>query len=125
MTKYSPNYMKTLLNMYRHKELSANVMSCAKEFVKLLNETKSIEFFNVAKDKAQNDPDESTRPIYWDIVVLIAPWVNIEIISNVFNEALEMTKDGGANIQKKGFYNCRKCSLGEKSQNFWVKNRKS
>jgi len=51
MSKFAPNYMKTFLNMYRHRELSANVMSTAKEFVKLLNEPKSIEFFNTAKDK--------------------------------------------------------------------------
>lgn len=104
MKKFSPNYVKTLLNMYRANDMSANVMSCAKEFVPLLDEPKAIEFYNVAKEKATDDPDESLRPMYWDIVVLLAPWIPVDMIKVLFAEAHEMTKNNGATIQKKGLF---------------------
>jgi hypothetical protein len=42
------------------------------------------------------------RPIYWDIVVLLIPWLAIEEVKSVFAEALLMTKNETAVMQKKG-----------------------
>ena len=75
MAKFAPNYLKTLLHMYRARELGANVMSAAKEFVKMATPQKAQEFFDVAKDKALNEQDENLKPLYWDIVILLAPWL--------------------------------------------------
>ena len=57
----------------------------------------------MAEDKAKNDPDESNRPLFWDIVVLLTPYLPEETISSIFNESLEMTKADNATIQKKAW----------------------
>ena len=64
---------------------------------------KAQEFFDVAKDKALNDPDENLKPLYWDIVVLLAPWLALENLQTLFTEALDLTKGSNANLQKKGW----------------------
>ena len=63
----------------------------------------SLKQFLVAEDKAKNDPDESNRPLFWDIVVLLTPYLPEETISSIFNESLEMTKADNATIQKKAW----------------------
>ena len=57
----------------------------------------------MAEDKAKNDPDESNRPLFWDIVVLLTPYLPEGSISQIFNESLEMTKADNATIQKKAW----------------------
>ena len=45
MEKYSKNYLKTLLNMYRTNDQSVLAMSTAKEIVKITPGDKIIEFY--------------------------------------------------------------------------------
>ena len=45
MEKYSKNYLKTLLNMYRTNDESSLAMSTAKEIVKITPGDKIIEFY--------------------------------------------------------------------------------
>ena len=103
MSKFAPNYVKTLLNMYRGRELEAAAMATAREFVALTPTSKCVEFYSVALGKARNDPDEALRPVYWDIVVLLAPWIPATELAELFSEAIEMTKASGATSQKKGW----------------------
>ena len=45
LEKYSKNYLKTLLNLYRSKDYSAAALSTAKEFVKIASTDKITEFY--------------------------------------------------------------------------------
>ena len=57
----------------------------------------------MAEDKAKNDEDEGIKRLYWDIVVLLAPWLPRDHVTKLFSESLEMTKVDNATIQKKAW----------------------
>ena len=104
--KYGANYLKTLLNLYREDDenratgMTAVVMSTARELVKVTPPAKLTAYYETAKVKAQSD-DEEDKAVYWDIVVLLAPWLEPGAVESIFAEALEMTKSDTPMMQKK------------------------
>ena len=58
----------------------------------------------MAEEKAKSETEEeSIRRLYWDIVVLLAPWLPLDDVTKIFNESLEMTKSDNHVIQKKAW----------------------
>ena len=101
--KYAGNYLKTLLNLYRDdSDHQAAAMSTAREMVQITPAEKLTAYYQTAKEKAQSD-DEEDKAIYWDIVVLIAPWLSAEQVEGIFTESLEMTKSDNPMMQKKAW----------------------
>lgn len=78
-------------------------MSAAKELVKLTPSSKLTQYYTIAQEKAQNDPDEALRPLYWDIVILIVPWLESTKVDAAFAEALAMARNDSALLQKKAW----------------------
>ena len=53
----------------------------------------------VAQSKAKDDPEETGRLKYWDIVVLLTPWLSPDQVRETFVESLEMTKRETSNTK--------------------------
>jgi len=64
---------------------------------------KLTQYYTIAQEKANNDPDESMRPLYWDIVILIVPWLESTQVDAAFAEALAMARNDSALLQKKAW----------------------
>ena len=80
----------------------AAAMSTAREMVKLTPAAKLSAYYQTAKEKAQDEAEED-RALYWDIVVLLAPWLESAQVESIFTESLEMTKSDNPMIQKKAW----------------------
>ena len=78
-------------------------MAAAKEWVKITDSSKLDFYYKVAQDKAQNEPEESLRPLYWDIAILIAPWLKEATVNTAFAEGLAMARNDSALLQKKAW----------------------